>query len=500
MTGFFIYLLKSTLYISICYLFYRVFMRNDPNFKIIRLFLISSMIISLLLPLSNYSIDTGISIPSSSGLNIENNVGDQAVPSFNYIPGIGMDMSAVTQNNEQTVPWTIIIPIIYGIVAIYFLARMIKQLLVVLVCYFRSTKVKRDGFTYIYNNSISNTFSFFRWIFISGQHNYEEDQDEIIIHEKIHGIQYHSADLILVQLMMAVMWFNPVVWMLRNSLQLIHEYIADEETIRICRDRLRYQALVVNQVAEGRLISLSSSFNQSLIKKRIIMMTKEKIYQNTKLKILAFIPVIAIIFLVIACMNGKKQDTTEDIVTAIAPVKMNVFYLGVDNPVNILVSGYDADEIRVEIDNGNITGSNGEYIARPTRTGTAVITLYAGDKKVKESEFRVQFIDDPVTRIGESEGGNITKQELQLAGGVNAYIRDFDFDLEFKVVSFVVSATIPNSNVVREEISDSDRFSDLQIDLINSLVKNQKLMVEQVKAVGPDGSIRNLNSLVFTIW
>jgi hypothetical protein len=104
------------------------------------------------------------------------------------------------------------------------------------------------------------------------------------------------------------MWFNPFVWMIKNSIQLVHEYLADEGALKTGINRFRYQALLINQIAEESLIALSSSFNNSLIKKRIKMMTKSKIRSKSLLKLLGILPVATFLLLLMAIFNGVFTD------------------------------------------------------------------------------------------------------------------------------------------------------------------------------------------------
>jgi hypothetical protein len=95
-------------------------------------------------------------------------------------------------------------------------------------------------------------------------------------------------------------------------------------------------------------------------------------------------------------------------------------------------------------------------------------------------------------------GGVISKKDLLSAGGIEVAMMNFDFDLSFKASSFVMSATVP-SGYTTEELSTSDRYTNNQIDLIKSLSKNQKIYIEEIKAIGPDGKERKMNSMVFVI-
>jgi gliding motility-associated protein GldM len=290
---------------------------------------------------------------------------------------------------------------------------------------------------------------------------------------------------------------------MRREVQLVHEYLADEGALSTGIDRLGYQALLVNQVAEEKFILLSSSFNHSLIKKRMIMMTKSKFNQGTKLKILAIIPLSIILFLGIGCVNGQRSGD-ENVVAAISPTRMNVMYIGVDNPVRIAVSGYKTSEIEVSVpENGKITGTNGDYVVRPEKPGNLFIEVLHKSKLIQKTEFRVKIVPDPVAAvvIGSKAilNGEISKKDLLKAGGIVAYMRNFDFDLNFEVESFVLSVTVPNSTTVREEISQSKKFSPAQVALIESLIKNQKLIIEDIVVVGPDGVKRKLSPIVLSI-
>jgi gliding motility-associated protein GldM len=230
------------------------------------------------------------------------------------------------------------------------------------------------------------------------------------------------------------------------------------------------------------------------------MMTKPKFGQKTNLRFLTILPLTILLFTGVACINGQKADGEKKTVAAVAPTKMNVLYLGLDNPVSIAVSGYEASELNVKVDsNGRILGDNGKYIIRPIRPGALKVFVYAGDELVSETHFRVKTVPDPVAKIAGKKGGTISKPELLDAAKIYVEMENFDFDLSWEIVSFVMSASVPGSSAIREEISHSGKFSDNQIDLINSLEENQKLMIEEIKAKGPDGAIRKMGSMVFTI-
>lgn len=307
------YILISTTCLSISYLAYRLFLRKYTNFSYLRLFLIWSLITSLILPLLSVSIDytslfgkekmTTISLPAISEKNMAI-IADPAEDGF---------FSAYSDLFLK----------LYLAISSLLILRILIQLVRMLFLYLVSNRRRNGRNMVLYSGYIKSPSSFFRLIFIPDNLFDNEEGENIITHESIHASQYHSFDNLLIELVAAVMWFNPLVWMMKGSLHLVHEYLADEGALSTGIDRLRYQALLINQVTEERLICLSSSFNHSLIKKRMIMMTKIKNNRQNKLKILTLIPLSAVLFLMVALLNGLFP---QDVQAAIpAPEAFNQF-------------------------------------------------------------------------------------------------------------------------------------------------------------------------------
>ena len=500
------FILISTASLSILYGFYLVMYRNGINFKELRMYLLASIFISVLLPMSNYRIS--MDFPGNKTVNEYVSNESQGTAEKGSIISEPFVNSSSASNTVLSESWKNdlfeMIKKTYLVVLLALLFRISVHITILIVQFFMGRREKSDGYVLIYNSRLKNSFSFFNWIFLSPEFLSKRESEQIILHEKIHASQYHSFDLILIELLAAVMWFNPLVWMMRKSIQLVHEYLADEGVLNAGIDKINYQALLINQVAEERLICLSSNFNYSLIKKRMIMMNSLKLAKRTRFKILAIIPLAAVLFLGVACIKGKDNANP---VNAVELVRMNVLYIGIENPVKIAASGYESSELTVSIDNGTISGSNGEYTIKPKEIGSAVVTISSDGKEIHKTQFRVKSVPDPVAAlktvqgntVNHFTGGTISKKDLLSAGGIEAVLFNFDFDLSFSIASFVMSATLPNSNIVVEEISNSGKYSEAQLNLINSLVKYQKLMFEEVIAIGPDGVKRKLNPMVFTI-
>lgn len=308
------YILVSTLCLSVFYLGYLIFLRKELRLCHLRYFLLLSMLLAIIMPLSNFKISYDFSVP---GLIKRQRVIDVRDPLNEIISETNnysiQDVQLSTKKMELKLK-EILLPI-YFIGLVLFLLRLAIQLIIILKLSADSIKTRQGNITLLINKKIKSPFSFFHLVFVPTNLTECNDTSEIITHERIHASQYHSIDLILIELLSAVMWFNPLIWMMRKSVQSVHEYLADEGVLSTGVDRLKYQALLINQVAEERFICLSSNFNHSLIKKRLIMMTKSKFNQHSKLSVLTLIPIALFLFIGVACIKGQEVNNTSRVFT-----------------------------------------------------------------------------------------------------------------------------------------------------------------------------------------
>ncbi len=301
------YLLISTISVSIFYLVYFVAFRQETNFKLIRFYLLGSILLSLVLPLNFFRIH--VDFPKHVRPT-ENRTSVSTITSNASEAILNVNEEDIGAGN-QSINWPEIGVRTYLFVSLILLLRIGWNLGYIFFRYYKSSKTKHDFCQLIYLKHGKYTYSFFNWIFICPEHSSEEEIEQIILHEKIHASQYHSIDIILVELLAAVMWFNPFVWMMRRTIKLVHEYLADEGALNAGINKLRYQTLLVNQVTEEKLICFSSNFNSSIIKKRIIMMNSGKSNRQNKSKIWILVPVTIALFLGVAIVNGQSNSNVE---------------------------------------------------------------------------------------------------------------------------------------------------------------------------------------------
>lgn len=187
----------------------------------------------------------------------------------------------------------------------------------------------------------------------------------------------------------------------------------------------------------------------------------------------------------------------------VSPSKMNVFYYGVDNPVEISIPGISMDKISATINKGTIKPTGSDFIVQPgSGTTTCDITVYAiveGTKRnMGTKTFRIKQVPPPIPRVSGITGKTVPKNELAASLGVVAEMpKDFDFDLKFKVTSFTLAATIRGFN--QEQSSKGQAFTEDQKRILNNLQSGNVISIINIKAVGPGGDVRDLNDLVIKI-
>ena len=202
----------------------------------------------------------------------------------------------------------------------------------------------------------------------------------------------------------------------------------------------------------------------------------------------------------------KKEYQVAEASAVISPTKMNVFYRGVKNPVSISVSGVPKEDLQTEISKGRIKRGGDDWEVEPAQgPENEIVTVKVSakvDNQIRfmgQMPFRVKDVPDPVAEVAGRSQGVIGIGELTRAGGVKAILKNFDFDLDFTVTEFTVSAVL-SGGFTENETSKSSEYSKPQMDKILSKVKTgQRVTFENIKAVGPDGKIRTLNSIVLKI-
>ncbi len=199
----------------------------------------------------------------------------------------------------------------------------------------------------------------------------------------------------------------------------------------------------------------------------------------------------------------KKMKTVVPTLV-VSATKMNVFYIGVDNPISFAVAGVPNDKIFPSISGcgGRIKKTNRGYIVTCTKPGNDCRISVAGDvngtrKNMGGMNFRVKRVPDPTAKVAGKGGGKISKEELLENGKIDALIDNFDFDIRFKVVEFQLIAYIGGFS--QSVICKGSKFNDVAFNIIKKAKRGQFIYLGNIKAVGPDGKIRPINGIIFKL-
>jgi TonB family protein len=294
------YALKSGISLTVFYLYYWLFLQKDTHFRTNRIFLLLSIIISMILPAI---------APLFAG----------APAALDNLPGVSIDfglpVASISRGANEPAPaffkYMNILLIIYITGSLLVFVRLIYQAVFLHAVARLSKKTNHKGFTIISMSADLVPFSYFNRIFIPASRIDEGSFDSIIAHEKSHLSQGHYIDLFIIEIISIFHWFNPVIWFYEKSIKEIHEYLADEAVLSTGKNPGRYQALLVNQAIGGPVFLLTNQFNQSLIKKRIMMMKKMKTSRMAKLKALLIVPLIALLLLAFMSPQNKSLPFSE---------------------------------------------------------------------------------------------------------------------------------------------------------------------------------------------
>lgn len=339
---FFIYILKSSVCLVLFYLFFRLLLSKETFHRFNRMALLGVLFFSLLIPCIEVTTRHQVEVQQAM-LSIEQ------LLLMAELEATPVEAGAV---QETVASWIQIVLLVY-LAGILFLACRSIYSLISLFRLIHSGKQEKleKGVTLVVHHHEIAPFSWMKYIVIS-QKDLEENGREILIHEMAHIHHRHSIDLLLADICIFFQWFNPGAWLLKQELQNIHEYEADETVINEGVNAREYQLLLIKKAVGTRLYSMANSFNHSKLKKRITMMLKEKSNPWARLKYLYVLPLAAIAVTAFARpeISEKMEEISVAKVNDLAAIvekksEENVVKEPADTAKNkVIVVGYRAEK------------------------------------------------------------------------------------------------------------------------------------------------------------
>ena len=277
MLSFLLYDVKVAVALAVFYMFYRLLLRKETFHRLNRIVLVGTVVVAFLLPLCIITIYKPMEMEAVS---LEHG----AVPLEGVAPVV-----------EQAVPWwPVALTVLFWTGVALVLAQVMVSILSISRIIKRGQLVgEEDGCKIIVTDMDIDPFSWMRYIVLSRK-DWKGDHAPILTHEKAHIGCRHSAELLAVDILSALQWFNPAVWMLRADLRELHEYEADDAVLRAGADIKEYQYLLIRKAVSKSGYSVANSFNHSILKNRITMMSKSRSPLARGLRVLWLLPLVCL--------------------------------------------------------------------------------------------------------------------------------------------------------------------------------------------------------------
>jgi len=302
-----LFIVKSSISLLVIYILYKAFLsgENIPVFK--RFYLLFALIFSIVI--SFISIKENSYVPDTISY-VTTNYTMHEVGLFDLQQPLISD-----SGNLFSVKWLFLG--IYYLVTVILFFRYIVNLVRLIKLSKQNGMNMSEGYKIVVLKQDMSPFSFFKTIFMSEKdYNNGAVRKELFIHELAHIRQVHSADILLIEFLQTICWFNPLLYFYKKEIKLNHEYLADKQVVDSGIDAFDYQKFILNYVFRNNSSYLASNFNYSFTKKRFIMLTKEKKTSRAFMKAAIVLPIMGLLAIVLtfsqeAVALNKMESYTE---------------------------------------------------------------------------------------------------------------------------------------------------------------------------------------------
>jgi len=310
------FMLVSGISLTLFTLVYLLFLRKETFFVLNRIYLLASVFISILLPFIHFQVNSGmpsvlldeVTVTASGYQNLLQTV-------FVY----RTNLLSAFENSIQSIG---LIRIIYILGTAFFLCLFIYRLLQIVALIINNESELNNGIRIVKIDRDTTPFSYFNFVFINRNNVNGPGMKEMLAHEMEHIRQGHSYDVMFLELITIIQWFNPFIWLLKRSIRENHEFLADHGVLKPEVSSAAYRMLLINSAFIQQPV-IANNFNYSLIKNRIKMITKIKSSKTAALKLSMGVLVTATLLVIFTFDNEKSQAQDKKPVDKQAKVIVN---------------------------------------------------------------------------------------------------------------------------------------------------------------------------------
>ena len=389
-TLFLTYELKVAVLIAVFYIFWRLLVANETWHRLNRIVLLSTAIASFVLPLCVITIHQTVEVDP---ISLET-IAETALPEATAIQSEATS-APIAPETEQPFNWQLPLTIIYIIGVMVVLSRMLLSL-------WRLHRMRveseihplADGRRIAVCDKAKAPFSWWKTVFLNHQ-DYEEGTTALLTHELGHLRLHHSVDVLLVELLTALQWFNPTMWMLRADLRTIHEYEADQQVLSHGFNDIQYLQLLIRKAAGQSGYSLANGISNSALKKRVTMIMKPKTNHRQWLRYAYLLPIV-VVSLAMSARIQKDEVLSPSVMTDDVTESLTD-----DNRLILLID--DMDDLKKIVPKKGITRKMkanldfNDHFTQKSMNGKTIIvhlpqgTVYENDKGSKKVESDLDY-------------------------------------------------------------------------------------------------------------
>lgn len=291
------YLLKAAACLAVFWTFFRVMLSRTTLYRFNRLVLLAGTALAMLLPLcviTRY----------------------REIPVMPELPQVVFAAPA-PEVSAPAFSWQTVAAVLFGAGAVATGLHTLWSLGCVARLVGRGRRERlTDGVVLVRTSRAVSPFSWGRYIVLPERLE-AADEASILLHERAHLRLGHTFDLLWMDAVCLLQWFNPAVWLLRRELREVHEYEADAAVLAAGADARAYQMLLIKEAAGGRWYSVANSFNHSKLKNRITMMLRKRSSRWAGARVLLLLPLVGVALgafaetrYVISDDKDKKENVT----------------------------------------------------------------------------------------------------------------------------------------------------------------------------------------------
>lgn len=294
------FIIKSSFSLTVFFVFYKLFLENEKMHRFSRFYLLFSIIVSLVIPFLTFEIIKIVPV-------VQNFEPLNTVITSSAIPENEIQENFILkEENTNLMPY--ILWSLYGMISFLLFLRFGKNSWKLILKSKSSPTVRFKNANLILVEEKTFPYTFLNSIFINfDDYNNRNIEDELYSHELVHVNQKHTLDILFIEFLIVIFWFNPLLIFYKKAIQLNHEFLADEEIVKTYNNVPFYQNLLLQKCSNVKTIYLASNLNYSVTKRRLLMMTKNTSQKIAVLKKIAIVPILAFL-IYFFCIEVVAQE------------------------------------------------------------------------------------------------------------------------------------------------------------------------------------------------